>query len=437
MPAPLPRELIEKILGDPWLNQYDLGQCCLLCKSLLDFVQVRLYRELELAMTVFDPNEQSVPHADVGGPDRYLWRSDSVGILETLELSPHLARLVEGAHFWLDDTLYYEDEEDEEGDLVPILPEASVATPTDLLEPALRLLPRLKSLNVDIDQRGLSVPTVRTWLREGATSELRRFSLRSGGITAGVFKILEELPSTVTQLVLRRSFRHTDAAPIRRLRPLPNLHLDTLKIEHRSGHVSASLLSSFAVNAASIKTLSAHLDPNFPVDFSPYFKLRCLSLTLVNKHSVTDVAETIRPLQALTSLTLSTAEPFHRSSNILVDDLTPLIDVLPSSITKLRFTFFLSTEQLISLANNLPLHLIKPALNYRHYDWTLFHCRVADFEAVREAAAKRGVELRTREWKQYVLPPLLSSFALHPSLPFTADLQRDNGAFRTTALHPY
>jgi hypothetical protein len=162
MPAPLPRELIEKILGDPWLNQYDLGQCCLLCKSLLDFVQLRLYRKLELAMTVFDPNEQSMPRADVGGPDRYLWRSDSVGILETLESSPHLARLVEGAHFWLDDTLYYEDEEDEEGDLVPILPEASVATPTDLLEPALRLLPRLKSLNVDIDQRGLSVPTVRT-----------------------------------------------------------------------------------------------------------------------------------------------------------------------------------------------------------------------------------------------------------------------------------
>lgn len=90
------------------------------------------------------------------------------------------------------------------------------------------------------------------------------------------------------------------------------------------------------------------------------------------------------------------------------DDLATFVSALPPSLSNLRFSLFLNTVQLLSLVDRLPFSLLETTLDRRFYIWPILSrtpSRVAEFEAVRQAAAQRGAVLRMIGRKPFVLLP--------------------------------
>jgi hypothetical protein len=348
-------------------------------------------------------------------------RSQSQALMSALERSPHLARLVK---------------------FVSVSQEVNLTTAAEFLAgcpferdcnqdvvdkhhsiPALfsevaNLVPEVDSIDIYTDDDHSSTHFVAAKIGSTTCTKVRRLSVNVPGMTPDFWSVLLATQSTLTHLSMLSGMAETGSRSfVARRGELSQLNLRWLKTNSSFPGETNTLLEIFRPRAASIDTLAFPYNEQTPIDLSGYANVRRLTLDLNSSITLPSLLQILSPVRSLASLTLSAGA---RLFQLPEENLSSLVDALPSTLVRLRLDMFLTTEQLLSLVEHLPLSLLQSTLNFRSYEWgsrwdNLDERSKANFEAVRTAAAMRGVDLKDDKWKRCV--PLVLLLSLPPQLP--------------------
>lgn len=370
MPSPLPRELLEQIMGDDVLDHRTLASCCRLSKDWVDFVRPRLYRHL-----VFDFC-YSMDDCDVESTETELhYTHRNLALILTLRRDPFLARLVKQVSFKRIETT-----EQASG---------LVSTTRGLLSAVLRVCTDVERIDIpsfDVDKSvdyvgqyfnrrdsDDHVPSelVIPYITESATILFWTASYCTRSLTIGDGPYIAPLGEPVTFQPGLEKFS------------LARLHLygrGLLDVDEREDFIEALSTGS----QETLTSLVLPLDGTFKIDFSTFTLLRHLQLDF-STGTTSDFDQ--RTLATIPSTLSSLALSGH--------NLTPatLASLLPSSLLQLRLANT-SPAYLLALLQILPpsskLRLLH-AQNSSKQPYSRRH----EFRAVEEACVALGVAF---EW---------------------------------------
>ncbi|GAA6029692.1 hypothetical protein JCM8097_001004 [Rhodosporidiobolus ruineniae] len=345
MPPPLPRELMEQILGDERLDERTLARCCRISRDYLDFVRTRLYSHVDILYTPAD--------VQIYDDAAYVYDTQSAALLFTLGRYPHLGGLVRSAAFRMDG-----------------YPASNICmTRRQAVVSVVNACPKLRRLGCP------------AWAETEVYHFLKKVKERSftlldlGFPQDGIWAVLEQRQSSIEHLVFLNSdmgWSFSSAPPDK---PLDNLRLRSLIIDQYADETDPVSEVLRALTSASHHSLSF-----LRIDFNPYIRsnlgvFSSLAKLELNTHEGDDMSDLLAALYTANHLTYlalhgsatpgqrehllrpgnglathlpSTIRALYLPQNFLPDELQALLPEL-SRLSALRLVGFTPPSQPIRL----------------------------------------------------------------------------------------
>ncbi|GAA5894989.1 hypothetical protein JCM6882_008259 [Rhodosporidiobolus microsporus] len=284
MPRPLPRELMEQILGDKCLRNSDFARCCRLSKDWLDFFRDRLYSSIDVE--ILDGDTCSSDDSLM-----YQYSPWALEVVSRLSDFPAVGRHVKTVRFergWEQGCGVY-------------------TTPLSLFASILHLCPAIDSLSFPADEDKACIP----YLAELCVETGRRFSsIDMGRPSDAMWTLLDVVQANLRHL--KFSNIHDVGWAVHERPPvfLPALHLVSLSLTSWEAgefmpYQQLTLDTLLRHSHSSLESIEVAFSPRITLDFSQFPTLRHLTLCLYSTSPAPGVRKAIRSASSVTSLTLS------------------------------------------------------------------------------------------------------------------------------------
>lgn len=386
MPVPLPRELLEHIVGDV-VDQATLASCCRLSKSWVDFVRSRLYRSVRFGVVDSDS------FCDERFKDtRHQYNEQTLSLLMTLRSKRDLRNLVKTISFG-DDTFDHAVRGNVGG---PLKGGSGVATSTrGLVSTALAVCSKVERVNMPYSDPLRAVDYLWALYRQGRAESADvplPSSIHLPLYTPESYNLLQDAGLRLDKLVVghHEPVKAVVLPHFREIRfdfsffHLSSLHLYPSGFCHLEN--SDAVIRAFVAGShASLRSLAMPLADGPSFDFGDFPSLRHLDLDL--SQAIRDFDSVENTLRTLPSTLLSLSLSRYRGHE--PGRMALLVSLLPPSLRQLR------------MAKNLPqdLHelvqLLPASSTLRVLHCEIFQRRHREqYEPVREACEARGIEYR-------------------------------------------
>ncbi|GAA5895116.1 hypothetical protein JCM6882_008286 [Rhodosporidiobolus microsporus] len=394
MPACLSRELIEKVLDDPGLDEQTIARCTRLSRTFLEYGRTRLYETVTIPFV-------TVP-SGLGDP---IWELSRTGTSTFHRICrfPSVAKSIRRIRF---DYEYA----DSEGGLD--------VSPNQIFEAIMRRCPNLDSLELlpgFEEECETFFQTVYPKLRRNIKS------LDLGRPGEGLWDVLEAVQDSLVELKFgdksNAGWYGVEDPPSDDL--LPNLHLETLHIECWGDEDEDDVTKQQAVFDAltenslqSLRTLSLEYASDILNDFSSFTNLRRLTLNVhATYHGFDALSDTPALPASLTSLTLSGLLLPDEADKLFGDaPETGILRILPSKLEHLRLPQGLFPRHLLAFLAALPssskLRFVETPRTWRNsVHWPTPESEAEDdLGPVVEAFAENGIRVEVINGGEWCAP---------------------------------
>ncbi|GAA5894993.1 hypothetical protein JCM6882_008260 [Rhodosporidiobolus microsporus] len=393
MPRPLPRELMEQILGDECLRNSDFARYCRLSKDWLNFFRERLYSRIDVDLCEADFVEEDEEDTQLV---KYQHSVRNLDLLSRLSTFPAVAGHVKAVRF---ERTYAE------GCGV-------YTTPLTLFASIVYLCPSIDAVNFPAWVQGECIP----YLTKLCAETGRRFIIIDMGAPLDtMWPLLEGVQDKLQHLrfghlagnLPQGNWCISDPPPV----SLPALHLRSLSLpwwqdRFTTAYRQVTFDALVQHSHSSLQSIEVAFSPHVTLDFSPFAHLRALSLRACSSDHIQAVYNVIRSATCLTSLILYGGFNSSETERLIGASATSgLAAHLSPSLIRLELPHATALPpSVLLLLEHLPvnhplrlLHFRKPPIkreNKIRLHQGFPPRQKEDYTAVEEACRERGIELQ-------------------------------------------